>query len=92
MNQKEKIIEINDYQLAQNFFGHNDRNLKLLEDILSLKLNGRGNQIKIKNDDQINDSEKIIKKLLSLTNKNEELSPRKLRYAAELLKRNPAEI
>jgi phosphate starvation-inducible PhoH-like protein len=89
LNQTEKIIEIYDYQLAQNFFGNNDRNLKLLEEILSIKLNGRGNQIKIKNDNKTKDIEKIIKKLLSLTDTKEELSPRKLKYAAELLKRNP---
>lgn len=87
MSQKEKTIEINDYKLAQNFFGNNDRNLKLLEDILSVKLNGRGNQIKI-NDNQSKETEKIIKKLISLTDTKEELSPRKLKYAAELLKRN----
>ena len=86
MSQKERIIEINDYQLAQNFFGHNDRNLKLLADILSLNMSGRGNQIKIKSDGDLKESVKIIKKLLSLTNKNEEFSPRKLKYAAELLK------
>lgn len=87
MSQKEKTIEINDYKLAQNFFGNNDRNLKLLEDILSVKLNGRGNQIKI-DDNQSKETEKIIKKLISLTDTKEELSPRKLKYAAELLKRN----
>jgi phosphate starvation-inducible PhoH-like protein len=90
LSQKEKTIEINDYQLAQNFFGHNDRNLRLLEDLLSVKLSGRGNQIKINNYNQNEDIDKIIKKLLSLTDSKEEFSPRKLKYAAELLKRNPA--
>lgn len=91
MSQKEKIIKINDYQIAQNFFGQQDRNLKLLEDVLFLDLTGRGNEIRIKsNNNQIEKSEKIIKKLLSLTDEKQELSKRKLKYAAELLKRNPA--
>jgi phosphate starvation-inducible PhoH-like protein len=91
LTQKESIIEINDYQIAQNFFGHNDRNLKLLEDILSVKLSGRGNQIKIKSENSnLENKEKIIKKLFSITSKDKELSPRKLKYAAELLKRNPS--
>ena len=90
MTKEESLIEINDYQIAQNFFGHNDRNLKLLEDILSVKLSGRGNQIKIESEDsELNEKENIIKKLFSITNKDNELSPRKLKYAAELLKRNP---
>ncbi|WP_089859704.1 PhoH family protein [Halanaerobium salsuginis] len=83
-------MEINDYNLAQNFFGHNDRNLKALEEILAVKLSGRGTQLRIEAEsEQLSEKIKLLQKLFSLTNTKEELSTRKLRYAAEMLKRNP---
>lgn len=90
MTKKEDVMEINDYNLAQNFFGHNDRNLKALEEILAVKLSGRGTQLRIEAEsEQLSEKIKLLQKLFSLTNTKEELSTRKLRYAAEMLKRNP---
>ncbi|ADO76809.1 PhoH family protein [Halanaerobium praevalens] len=91
MSQKEIEIEINDYQIAQNLFGHNDRNLKIIAEVLAVEISGRGNKIKIKtNENKIIKVKKIIKKLISLTTKKEEFSPKQIKYAVELLKRNPA--
>jgi phosphate starvation-inducible PhoH-like protein len=90
LTKKEDVMEINDYNLAQNFFGHNDRNLKALEEILAVKLSGRGTQLRIEAEsEQLSEKIKLLQKLFSLTNTKEELSTRKLRYAAEMLKRNP---
>ncbi|MGM0602324.1 MAG: PhoH family protein [Bacillota bacterium] len=73
-----------------NFFGRHDRNLKILEELLSVDLIGRGNEIRlIADQNKIKEEEKIIKKIISITTKERELTPREVKYAVELLKRNP---
>lgn len=90
MSEQSKNITINDYKIAMNFFGRNDRNLKLLEELLSIDLIGRGNEIRLIADKkEVEEKEKIIKRIISITTEDRELTPREVKYAVELLKRNP---
>ena len=90
MSEESKSIGINDYKIAMNFFGRHDRNLKILEEVLSVDLIGRGNEIRLIADHkEIEEKEKIIKRIISITSEERELTPREVKYAVELLKRNP---
>ncbi|WP_114458390.1 MULTISPECIES: PhoH family protein [unclassified Halanaerobium] len=74
-----------------NFFGRHDRNLKILEEMLSVDLIGRGNEIRLIADhEEIEEKEKIIKRIISITSEERELIPREVKYAVDLLKRNPS--
>jgi len=90
LSEESKSIGINDYKIAMNFFGRHDRNLKILEEVLSVDLIGRGNEIRLIADHkEIEEKEKIIKRIISITSEERELTPREVKYAVELLKRNP---
>ncbi len=90
MSEESKSIGINDYKIAMNFFGRHDRNLKILEEVLSVDLIGRGNEIRLIADHkEIEEKAKIIKRIISITSEERELTPREVKYAVELLKRNP---
>jgi len=90
LSEESKSIGINDYKIAMNFFGRHDRNLKILEEVLSVDLIGRGNEIRLIADHkEIEEKAKIIKRIISITSEERELTPREVKYAVELLKRNP---
>jgi len=85
-----RTIVIDDYQKARSFFGKHDRNLKLLEELLQVKLVGRGEELRIEcSEDKCKPVINIIEKLLEVSLDDKEISPREIRYTVELLKRNP---
>ncbi|HKL75864.1 MAG TPA: PhoH family protein [Halanaerobiales bacterium] len=89
MPEKEKEIIIEEYQIARNLFGKKDKNLKVIEKELNVNMIARGNTIKITGDNKaVEDSSEIIEELLSITNKDKELTEREVNYAIELLQKD----
>ena len=89
MAEKEKEIIIEDYQIARNLFGKKDKNLKIIEDELNLKVVARGNKIKMKGPEKsVDDAGQVIEQLLSITNMDKTLSQREVNYAIELLRKD----
>lgn len=89
MPEKEKEIIIEEYQIARNLFGKKDKNLKVIEKELNVDMIARGNTIKITGASQaVEDSSEIIEELLSITNKDKELTEREVNYAIELLQKD----
>jgi len=89
MPEKEKEIIIEEYQIARNLFGKKDKNLKVIEKELNVNMIARGNTIKITGDSKaVEDSSEIIEELLSITNKDKELTEREVNYAIELLQKD----
>lgn len=85
----ENEITIKDYQTARNLFGSQDKNLKVIEEELDVKLIARGNSIKIiGSHDRVNMADRIIHELIDITPSDKELNERKVKYATELLKKN----
>jgi len=89
MAEKEKEIIIEEYQIARNLFGKKDKNLKVIENELDVNMIARGNTIKITGASKaVEASSEIIEELLSITNKEKELTEREVNYAIELLKKD----
>ncbi|MGM0409486.1 MAG: PhoH family protein [Bacillota bacterium] len=89
MAEKEKEIIIEEYQIARNLFGKKDKNLKIIEDELDVRMIARGNSIKISGESEdVEASSEVIEELLSITTKEKELTQREVDYAIELLKKN----
>ncbi len=89
MADKEKEIIIEEYQIARNLFGKKDKNLKIIEDELDVKMIARGNTIKISGEsEKVEASSEVIEELLSITTKDKELTQREVNYAIELLRKN----
>ena len=89
MVEKEKEIIIEDYQIARNLFGKKDKNLKIIEDELDIKVVARGNKIKMKGPgENVDNAGQVIEELLSITNKEKTLSQREVNYAVELLQKD----
>lgn len=89
MAEKEREIIIEEYQIARNLFGKKDKNLKVIEKELDVKMIARGNTIKIiGNNKDVESASEVIEELLSITNKEKELTEREVNYAIELLKKD----
>ncbi|MGM0437236.1 MAG: PhoH family protein [Bacillota bacterium] len=89
MAEKEKEIIIEEYQIARNLFGKKDKNLKVIEKELGVDMIARGNTIKITgNSKAVEASSEIIEELLSITNRDKELTEREVNYAIELLQKD----
>lgn len=85
----EKEIIVSDYQMVRNLLGSHDKNLKIIEDEIGVKLVSRGNSIKIIGKKNIvEQTENIINKLIKVTSTDRVLSEQKVKYAIELLKKD----
>lgn len=85
----EKEITIEDYQIARNLFGNQDKNLKIIEENVGVKIIARGNTIKVIGDDKkVQKVNHIIHELVKITSLNRLLTEREVKYAVELLLKN----
>lgn len=90
MIQRVFLIERN--QDALLLFGHNDQNLKLIEEAFRVKLVARGNQITICSEDrtEIDIVFSLLSELIKIIQKDSSLSEKDMRYAIHLSKRREA--
>lgn len=85
----EKEIKFDDYQIARNLFGNQDKNLKIIEEETGVTMVARGNTLKIVgNDEKVNKVQNIIEELIKITTAQRDLSEREVRYAVEVLEKN----
>jgi phosphate starvation-inducible PhoH-like protein len=81
----ERIIELSDASEAANVFGEYDRNIKLLEDKLDVKITNRNNEIKISGFESKADAAfDIMKKLAAISESGGQVSEQSVRYLLEL--------
>jgi len=86
---KEREIIFNDYQIVRSLFGNKDKNLKIIEDEIDVKIVARGNSIKVSGtEEKVDQAIDIIEKLETITSMDRDLSEREVQYAIEILKKN----
>lgn len=86
MAEIEKEIIIDDYQIIRNLVGHKDKNIKIIEKEIGVRLIARGNKIKIiGSKENVNKAENIILKLINITPDNKALNEQEVKYSVELL-------
>lgn len=91
MEEIDKEIIIENYQLIRNFLGNKDENLKIIEKEIGVNLIARGNTIKIKGKKtQVERAEQVIIKLIDITSTEKGLNKQEVKYSVELLKENPS--
>ncbi|HLV10134.1 MAG TPA: PhoH family protein, partial [Halanaerobiales bacterium] len=89
MNVKERKISFTDYQVVRSLFGNKDKNLKLIENEIGVKIVARGNSIKVSGDEEkVKQAVELIEKLKNITSLDKDLSKREVKYAIEMLKNN----
>lgn len=89
MTVKEREIIFNDYQIVRSLFGNKDKNLKIIEDEIDVKIVARGNSIKVSGtEEKVDQAIDIIEKLETITSMDRDLSEREVQYAIEILKKN----
>ena len=81
----ERIIELSDLSEAANVFGEYDRNIRILEDRLDVKITNRNNEIRISGFESKADSAfDIMKKLMTISEGGDIVSEQNVRYLIEL--------
>src|SRR5690554_2620505 len=89
VNVKEREIRFTDYQVVRSLFGKKDKNMKLIENEIGVKIVARGNSIKVSGDEEkVRQAVELIEKLKNITSLDKDLSKREVKYAIEMLKNN----
>ena len=82
----EKSVQIDNFQYMMELFGNFDENVKLIEDSLKVDIIARGNEVKIKGDeDNVKLAEKLINNLIGMLKKGEQLNAQNISYAIGLV-------
>ncbi len=82
-------IELDDNTILSNLFGVNDSNLQIIEKINNVKINYRGNKIKISGDKKsIFDTKKTILDLFNEAKSGAEIDEEKIRDSKSLIEMN----
>ncbi len=85
----EEQIDISDYQVSRNVFGNKDRNLKVIEDKLNVKIIARGSNVKIEGKKKDVDlTRRVIEEMIKLAETGKNIDKRQVKYAVELLGKN----
>jgi len=81
----EKVIILNDPREAADVFGEYDRNVRLLEDRLDVKITNRNNEIRISgSESQADTAYDILKKLIAISEGGDPVSEQNVRYLLDL--------
>ncbi|HKL12495.1 MAG TPA: PhoH family protein [Halanaerobiales bacterium] len=85
----EEQIDINDYQISRNVFGNKDKNIKVIEEKLDVKIIARGSNVKIEgNKEDVDLSSRVIEEMVKLAKTGKNIDKRQVKYAVELLSKN----
>lgn len=81
----EKVIILNDPREAADVFGEYDRNVRLIEDRLGVKITNRNNEIRIfGSEDKATTAYDILKKLIAISEGGDPVSEQSVRYLLDL--------
>jgi phosphate starvation-inducible PhoH-like protein len=81
----EKVIILNDPREAADVFGEYDRNVRLIEDRLGVKITNRNNEIRISGfEGKADTAYDILKKLIAISGGGDPVSEQNVRYLLEL--------
>mgnify|MGYP000991036346 FL=1 len=82
----EKSVQIDNFQYMMELFGNFDENVKMIEDSLKVDIIARGNEVKIKGDEErVKLAEKLINNLIGMLQKGEQLDAQSISYAIGLV-------
>lgn len=82
----EKSVQIDNFQYMMELFGNFDENVKMIEDSLEVDIIARGNEVKIKGDEErVKLAEKLINNLIGMLQKGEQLDAQSISYAIGLV-------
>ncbi|MCF8000314.1 MAG: PhoH family protein [Halanaerobiales bacterium] len=85
----EDIIDINDYQISRNVFGNKDKNIKIIEDRLDVKIIARGSSVKLKgNKNNVELATRVINEMVTLAKNGKNIDERQVKYAIDLLRKD----
>lgn len=85
----EEQIDISDYQVSRNVFGNKDKNLKVIEDKLNVKIIARGSNVKIEGKKKDVDlTKRVIEEMIKLAETGKNIDKRQVKYAVDLLGKN----
>ena len=85
----EDIIDINDYQISRNVFGNKDKNIKIIEDRLDVKIIARGSSVKLKgNKNNVDLATRVINEMVTLAKSGKNIDERQVKYAIDLLRKD----
>lgn len=83
----EDIIDINDYQISRNVFGNKDKNIKIIEDSLNVKIIARGSSVKLQgNKNNVELATRVINEMVKLAKNGKNIDKRQIKYAIDLLR------
>jgi len=81
----EKVIILNNPREAADVFGEYDRNVRLIEDRLGVKITNRNNEIRISGfESKADTAYDILKKLIAISDGGDPVSEQNVRYLLEL--------
>ena len=81
----EKVIIVNDPREAADVFGEYDRNVRLIEDRLGVKITNRNNEIRISGfESKTETAYDILKKLIAISGGGDPVSEQNVRYLLDL--------
>ncbi len=82
----EKSVQIDNFQYMMELFGNFDENVKMIEDSLEVDIIARGNEVKIKGDEErVKLAERLINNLIGMLQKGEQLDAQSISYAIGLV-------
>ncbi|MFO7815779.1 MAG: PhoH family protein [Halanaerobiales bacterium] len=85
----EDIIDIDNYQISRNVFGNKDKNIKIMEDRLNVKILARGSSVKLKgNKNNIKLAKRVVNEMVKLARNGKNIDERQVKYAIELLRKD----
>jgi phosphate starvation-inducible PhoH-like protein len=85
----EKVIEVNNLDLAMNLFGNRDENTKIIEDAFDIKIVTEEAGLKIIGISKgVEKAEKVVKQLISIVKKGELITRQNVNYIVQLAEDN----
>lgn len=83
----ERQIELPDPELTANLFGTNDKNVRMIEDRLDVKITARNNELRISGfESRAETAADILKKLIAVSESGDTITEQNVRYLLELSK------
>lgn len=85
----EDNIDIKDYHISRNVFGNKDKNIKIIEEKLKVKIIARGNNVKIEGKkEDVRLTKRVIEEMIKLAKSGKNIDKRQVKYAVDLLSKN----
>lgn len=81
----ERLLELPEPESALNLFGTNDKNVKILEESLNVRITARNDKLQISGSEKhVENATQIIQKLMAIIRDGEVLTEQNIRYLLEL--------